>query len=177
MTASRGLSGKIALFISVFGILVFALPINVFSEDSQPPPYLDQEDLKKLSQLRIRYQSASEEDKQSAQEFLGMATGFSENKNWGAAYKAYAESAAIKPTTAALEGMAISLSRISRERQNCVETLSSKARDFSEAFLYVAVALEFHNATKEKANLSHTYEELINAQHHFSGKLKECLNQ
>jgi hypothetical protein len=167
------LSGKV--FLSLLGVLLLISVFDLLAQEDSGSPILEQEQIKQVSKLLLKHKLASEEDARLSRNFLAKAKNFASHDKWGAAFKAYGESAVIDPSVEALEGMAISVSKISRERKNCIETIGAKTRDFSEALAYFATALEFSNATEGKNSLRYTYAQLVSEQQSLVDPLDECL--
>ena len=161
----------IVAFIAVFSVF------HAVAQDNEQNAYLSQDELKQISQLLERRQNASNEDIQVAQSFLKIADQAVNRNNWGAAFKGYAESATIRPSVDALAGMSVSISRIPRERKNCADAQIAKLRDFSEAFMYLSLALELSKTTKERLNLRHFHKEVTDAQQISIEQYAKCIDK
>ena len=130
----------------VYSIVFIVFPLQVHAGESNQNSHLSQEELTNIPQLLRRFHDSSEEDKKIAEKFMKLANQAIARGNWGAAFKAYGESAVVKPSIEALLGLSASISNISRRRSNCIEELSAKLRDFSSAIDYLESALEFNNS-------------------------------
>ena len=160
----------------VYSIMFIVFPLQVNAEESKQNNHLLQEELTNISQLLRRFHNSSEEDKKIAEQFMKLANQAIARGNWGAAFKAYGESAIVKPSIEALLGLSASISNISRKRSNCIEEISAKLRDFSNAIDYLESALEFSRKIGyEQKNVLKSQRELIILQKKLIKRHAECL--
>jgi tetratricopeptide (TPR) repeat protein len=161
----------------VYSIVFIVFPLQVHAEESNQNNHLSQEELTNIPQLLRRFHDSSEEDKKIAEKFMKLANQAIARGNWGAAFKAYGESAVVKPSIEALLGLSVSISNISRKRSNCIEEISAKLRDFSSAMDYLESALEFSRKIGYgQKNILKSQRELIILQKKLIRRQAECLH-
>ena len=161
----------------IYSIVLIVFPLQVNAEKSNQNNHLSQEELTNISQLLRRFHNSSDEDKKIAEKFMKLANQAIARGNWGAAFKAYGESAIVKPSIEALLGLSASISNISRKRSNCIEEISAKLRDFSTAIDYLESALEFSQKIGyEQKNILKSHRELIILQRKLIRRHAECLH-
>lgn len=134
-------------FVAIVGLL--SLAFQGRGGETEGDSFLTQEQLTQSADLMKRYQSASKEDEQLAKDFLKLADEATSNKQWGPAFKAYGESALVKPTVAALLGLSISIAEMPRERENCGQMVAAKFRDFAQAIEFFEAAFAFTESLGE----------------------------
>ncbi len=165
---------KIGLLHLLAAALLLWSPLGVVAQEPAPDSYLGQEDLKNISLLSGRFHNASEDDARLARESLQMAMQSADRGNWAAAFKGYGESAVIRPSAEALAGLAVSISRISRNRESCADTQIAKLRDLSEAFGFLALAAEFGRIHDERIDLGEAHREIIETQQLIVDQAANC---